>query len=105
PEPCLDPASAGIESCDVDFDIDPITAGIQSHWEVHSGDPDMTAYNLFCAGHPNLPPNTFDEFFYPRTLVVGGSVPNDPNQGVPGAFVFWEALPDVAPSVYGDYDW
>jgi hypothetical protein len=103
PEPCIDPSLG----CDDTFDAVPSTAGIEAHVHVNQeGEvPDMRDFNLFCAAHVNLPPRDEDEFDEPRTMTVGGSAPEEVNQGSPEVFLFSEALTDVDPDPATNASW
>lgn len=106
PAPCS-PWEDGIANCDNRFDSIVETEEIESHYHVNQegGDPDMTEFNLFCAGHVNAPPLTTLEYLAPTTITVGGSYPADVNQGFPGAFMFREELPDVGLPGSEDAEW
>jgi hypothetical protein len=106
PSPCIDPS---MQTCDTTFDRIVETAEVESHAHVYQedGEPDMTEFNLFCAGHVNLPPFDFDELFSPRTLTAGGSRGDGPlvNLGIANSFTFTETLPDDGLEQLGDYAW
>jgi len=96
PAPCS-PFVVGHQNCDVEFDGDPVTAGVQQHFGV------AQPVELFCSGHVNLPPMDAAEIVEPLVLTAGGHLTG--NNGINAALTFSESLPDGMLPQASDWTW